>query len=94
MELVGNIKNYEWGKLGQQSEVSKLAKGNHEQFHIEESSPYAELWMGDHNSGPSLLKSSGQELAKVYSQRLPYLFKVLSIRKALSIQVHPNKVRF
>lgn len=91
MELVGNIKNYEWGKLGQQSEVSKLAKGNQEQFHIEESSSYAELWMGDHSSGPCLLKSSGEELGKVYKQRLPYLFKVLSIRKALSIQVHPNK---
>jgi mannose-6-phosphate isomerase len=26
-----------------------------------------------------------------YGGRLPFLFKVLSIRKALSIQAHPNK---
>lgn len=93
MELEGNIKNYEWGKLGEQSEVAKLVKGNNEHFITEESKPYAELWMGDHASGASLVKSSGEELGKVYKQRLPYLFKVLSIRKALSIQVHPNKVR-
>jgi mannose-6-phosphate isomerase len=32
-----------------------------------------------------------QEISKRYKQRLPFLFKVLSIRKALSIQAHPDK---
>ena len=30
-------------------------------------------------------------IAKRFEQRLPFLFKVLSINKALSIQAHPNK---
>ena len=32
-----------------------------------------------------------QEISQRYGQKLPFLFKVLSIRKALSIQAHPNK---
>jgi mannose-6-phosphate isomerase len=31
------------------------------------------------------------EIAKKYENKLPFLFKVLSINKALSIQAHPNK---
>lgn len=57
--------------------------------------------MGDHVSGPSLIKSSGEPLSKIIAAdnssaggaaMLPFLFKVLSIAKPLSIQVHPNKV--
>ena len=32
-----------------------------------------------------------QEISQRYGDKLPFLFKVLSIRKALSIQAHPNK---
>jgi len=31
------------------------------------------------------------EIVKLYGQKLPFLLKVLSIRKALSIQAHPDK---
>ena len=31
------------------------------------------------------------EVSRKYNGKLPFLFKVLSIRKALSIQAHPNK---
>jgi mannose-6-phosphate isomerase len=31
------------------------------------------------------------EVTERYGGKLPFLFKVLSIRKALSIQAHPNK---
>ena len=31
------------------------------------------------------------EISERYGDKLPFLFKVLSIRKALSIQAHPNK---
>jgi mannose-6-phosphate isomerase len=31
------------------------------------------------------------DITERYGGRLPFLFKVLSIRKALSIQAHPNK---
>lgn len=32
-----------------------------------------------------------QDITKKYGGKLPFLFKVLSIQKSLSIQAHPNK---
>lgn len=64
------------------------------------------LWMGTHPSNPSKDLTTGRTLldlvqdnqalmstaiSKRYQQKLPFLFKVLSINKALSIQAHPNK---
>jgi mannose-6-phosphate isomerase len=101
MEIIGDIKNYDWGKLGSESEVLKLSKLNDESFVVDDGKPYSELWMGDHVSGPSNVKATGESLAEFIQkdrinniggqEKLPFLFKVLSIRKALSIQVHPNK---
>lgn len=100
MELLGNVKTYEWGKLGATSKVAVLAAISDKNFIIQENTSYSELWMGDHVSGPSLLKSTGEPLSEFISknpttignmQSLPFLLKVLSIRKALSLQVHPNK---
>lgn len=88
MELVGFVHNYEWGKVGNDSAVAQLATLNDPEFSVDEKTPYAELWMGSHPSGPSKYKSSGMTL----KDELPFLLKVLSINKALSIQVHPNKV--
>src|ERR1700761_9223945 len=62
--------------------------------------------MGTHPSNPSKDLATSRSLldlvqenqmllspsiAKRFEQRLPFLFKVLSINKALSIQAHPNK---
>lgn len=62
--------------------------------------------MGSHPSNPSKHVASGRTLLELFDQnkallsqsivqrygdRLPFLFKVLSIGKALSIQAHPNK---
>jgi len=101
MEIVGDLKNYDWGKLGIESEVAKLAALNDEGFAVDSQSTYAELWMGDHVSGSSKVKATGQLLSDFIQanrsdtiggqDKLPFLFKVLSIRKALSIQVHPNR---
>ena len=58
---------------------------------IDQSAPYAELWLGTHPSGPSLL-DDGTELGKVVKNgQLPWLLKVLSAGKCLSIQAHPDK---
>lgn len=96
MELLGNVKNYDWGKLGPESYVAKIAGANDAGFKLDPAKPYAELWMGDHVSGPSLVAGRGEELGtflqKAGQDKLSYLFKVLSIRKALSIQVHPDKL--
>ncbi|XP_055616967.1 mannose-6-phosphate isomerase [Toxorhynchites rutilus septentrionalis] len=92
MEIYGDVKNYDWGKLGEESFVAKIAACHDRRFVLDPSKPYAELWMGDHSSGPSVVKATGEPLGATSGTKLSFLFKVLSIRKALSIQVHPNKV--
>ncbi|KAJ2711201.1 Mannose-6-phosphate isomerase, partial [Coemansia sp. D1744] len=65
------------------------------------------LWMGTHPNGPSMVYGTDTQLDDVisenasvalgasvsqrYNGNLPFLFKVLSIEKALSIQAHPDK---
>lgn len=47
MELLGNVKNYDWGKVGSQSKVAQLAQLNAgEDFKLDENRAYSELWMG------------------------------------------------
>lgn len=57
--------------------------------------------IGDHVSGASTIKSTGDSISNEIEndsssiggmKTLPFLFKVLSVAKPLSIQVHPNKV--
>lgn len=107
MELQCKIQTYDWGKLGSESTVAKLVASNDPNFVVEPSKPYAELWMGTHPNGPSLiierdillseyLKNNhdavGILVKKKFGVTIPFLLKVLSIRKALSIQAHPNRV--
>ncbi|KAF9915385.1 Mannose-6-phosphate isomerase [Lobosporangium transversale] len=97
--------SYDWGKIGSSSKVARFAATS-PGFTVDESRPYAELWMGTHPSGPSTLYQSDKTLESVlktyphlltpyfygkYHGHLPFLFKVLSINKALSIQAHPDK---
>uniref|UniRef100_A0A2M4AEZ4 mannose-6-phosphate isomerase n=1 Tax=Anopheles triannulatus TaxID=58253 RepID=A0A2M4AEZ4_9DIPT len=103
MEIVAAVQCYEWGKLGDTSLVAQLARANDGGLAVEPDRPYAELWMGDHVNGPATVKATGQSLAETIladpvgtigsetAASLPFLLKVLSIRKALSIQVHPDK---
>jgi mannose-6-phosphate isomerase len=77
---------YDWGKLGSSSEVAQLASLSS----IDQTLPYAELWMGTHSTAPSTIKGSSQLLRDVLGSDLPFLFKVLSINRALSIQAHPD----
>lgn len=47
--------------------------------------------MGTHNSCPSNVKGTSSSLKEhLNGQDLPFLFKVLSVRTALSIQAHPD----
>ncbi|KAI1319795.1 Mannose-6-phosphate isomerase [Mortierella claussenii] len=97
--------SYDWGKIGSSSKVAKFVAST-PGYTVDESRPYAELWMGTHPSGPSSLYQSDKTLESVlksnpqlltphfhekYHGHLPFLFKVLSINKALSIQAHPDK---
>ena len=62
--------------------------------------PIAEMWMGAHRRGSSLVEETGEKLcdfldshpdfAGVNADGFPYLFKVLAIARSLSIQCHPD----
>ncbi|KAI9834307.1 MAG: Mannose-6-phosphate isomerase [Phylliscum demangeonii] len=101
------VNSYEWGKVGFKSAAAKFASATpSDNFSFHEDKPYAELWMGTHPSQPSrdvhtqrslldLLQENktllSTEVGQRYGEKLPFLLKVLSIRKALSIQAHPDK---
>ncbi|CAK9801960.1 Mannose-6-phosphate isomerase [Anthophora quadrimaculata] len=106
MELKCKIQTYEWGRHGIDSTVATLMKSANPDFVLDEKKPYAELWMGTHPNGPSYMKELnmtleeyikqnnevlGSSVQKIFGSHLPFLFKVLSVNKALSIQAHPNK---
>lgn len=82
--------NYAWGKPPSTSKVAQLLKKTNDP----NNTPYAELWMGTHKNGPSSViyfNGSTQLLSEYLGHELPYLFKVLSVNRSLSIQAHPNK---
>ena len=90
--LFGKPQNYEWGKVGENSLVYQIIKKNNKE--VDDSKPYAEYWMGTHKNGPSTILIDNQEknlLEHLNNKPLPYLFKILSVNKPLSIQVHPDK---
>ncbi|KAH7351336.1 mannose-6-phosphate isomerase [Rhexocercosporidium sp. MPI-PUGE-AT-0058] len=107
IRLQCGVNSYDWGKVGKDSAAAKFAAATPaDDFSIQEDKPYAELWMGTHPSNPSKdvttkrtlldLVQDNQalmsiEIGEKFGQKLPFLFKVLSIGKALSIQAHPNK---
>jgi mannose-6-phosphate isomerase len=68
--------------------------------------PQAELWMGAHESAPSVLPSGetlfdlvssrpsevlGAETAQQFEGRFPFLAKILAAEQPLSIQAHPSR---
>lgn len=93
------MQHYEWGSRGADSLVARLAGG------AGDDRPCAELWMGTHPSAPSALAPDvslrdwiarnpaalGRDVAARWGGDLPFLFKVLSVAKALSIQAHPDR---
>ncbi|KAI0537274.1 mannose-6-phosphate isomerase [Xylaria digitata] len=107
LRLQCGVNSYDWGKIGSESAAAKFAAATpSDSLTIESEKPYAELWMGTHPSNPSKDLESGRNLLDLvesnamllgpsvkarYGPKLPFLFKVLSINKALSIQAHPNK---
>lgn len=107
MELKCAVQEYNWGKYGIDSIVASLMASANTDFVVDEQKTYAELWMGTHENGSSFIKNTnvslhkyiqdnikvlGDNVVQIFGYNLPFLFKVLSVNKALSIQVHPNKV--
>ncbi|EEY22296.1 mannose-6-phosphate isomerase [Verticillium alfalfae VaMs.102] len=76
-------------------------------FEIDGDQHYSEMWFGDYPDFPVRVLSTGELLADVLqknnmtllgdkvnkelNRQLPYLPKILSINKALPLQMHPNK---
>ncbi|KAK7943891.1 phosphomannose isomerase type I [Apiospora aurea] len=76
-------------------------------FKIEDDQFYSEMWFGDYPDFPARQLETGEELKDVlaknkdqllgkkvvdkFDAQLPYLPKILSIAKALPLQIHPNK---
>lgn len=104
-QLIAGTQSYDWGKIGLDSKVAQYAQCSPD-FKLDESKPYAELWMGTHPSLASRVSSTGETLRehitknpqllgdnvqRRFGDDVPFLFKVLAIRKALSIQAHPDK---
>lgn len=88
--LVPVVQDYAWGIRGMDSRVARYALENKALAEVDPDTPYAELWIGTHPKGPSRLKT-GELLQDAIGEELPFLFKVLSAGKALSIQAHPDK---
>lgn len=78
------IKNYQWAET---SKIKNIC--NH--FHPEESKEIAELWFGTHHEGHAYINSTGELLQDYIGIPMDFLFKLLSVGKPLSIQVHPDK---
>eukprot|EP00930_Biecheleria_cincta_P057320 TRINITY_DN43283_c0_g1_i1.p1 TRINITY_DN43283_c0_g1~~TRINITY_DN43283_c0_g1_i1.p1 ORF type:complete len:565 (-),score=103.75 TRINITY_DN43283_c0_g1_i1:111-1652(-) len=121
LSLTPYTQHYDWGKPRDQSIIAALTgQQNAEHGPDESAKPFAEMWMGDHPSGPSSVESPKMPYAMPQSKdlepnrsnslkdvlkrtpsmlgeqlsanaQLPFLLKVLSIHKALSIQAHPDK---
>ncbi|KAL9424901.1 hypothetical protein AB3S75_031929 [Citrus x aurantiifolia] len=127
LRLTCSVQKYDWGRTGTDSLVSKLY-GLNSGKRTDIDKPYAEFWMGTHESGPSFLAKKGgaggvagavvngssanggcgeivslkswilknpnvlgDKVLHRWGCDLPFLFKVLSVAKALSIQAHPDK---
>jgi mannose-6-phosphate isomerase len=76
----GVVQHYEWGDRDFIPKLLGVAgKGL----------PWAELWLGTHPNGPTLL-DDGTPLSDL-TGTLPYLLKVLAAAEPLSLQVHPTQ---
>lgn len=96
-KAASKVQDYAWGEVGPGSFLGKLLGDESE-------GPKAELWMGAHPKCPSIVGDRGldqwlrenpsllgEESLNIDPKGLPYLFKVLSAARPLSIQLHPNK---
>ncbi|CAN0913666.1 Mannose-6-phosphate isomerase 1 [Linum grandiflorum] len=90
-----SVQHYDWGKMGKDSLVGRVCAFN-SGTQIQINRPYAEFWMGIHDSGPSFVLDAGvigNNSLKDWIARNPSVLgdKILSVGKALSIQAHPDK---
>lgn len=104
LKLINGHQNYEWGKPSKDSIIFEIQSNSNK---IDPNIPYAELWFGTHVNltsktlqGESLIKLIEENPKKMLGKlidlfpgkfELPFLFKILTVGKCLSIQAHPDK---
>jgi mannose-6-phosphate isomerase len=81
-KLQPTIKDYAWGKKYHESLGAKFTEDE------EEYETVAEVWWGSHDLGPTYLQDKTFFSAPI--QNIPYLLKIISVDKPLSIQIHPD----
>lgn len=92
--LVGSIKRYEWGSVDAIPQFLGIPA---------DGEPLAEYWLGAHPLGPALLDGVpldqvitkypdiiGQAARREFDGHLPFMVKLLSAARPLSLQAHPN----
>ena len=97
VRLQNTIRDYAWGSRTAIPELTGVEP---------DGKPQAELWMGAHESAPSVLPSGdslydvvsagpsdvlGEETAERFEGRFPFLAKLLAAAQPLSIQAHPSR---
>ncbi|MDO4412546.1 mannose-6-phosphate isomerase, class I [Cutibacterium sp.] len=94
--LTGYVQHYDWGS----SDAIPAIVGADS-----DGTPWAEYWLGAHPKAPAVLSDGtpldewltyhpeelGQASRQAFGDRLPFLLKILSAARALSIQVHPSR---
>ncbi len=95
VKITAQMKSYPWGGLDYIQDLVSQPK--------KEGEAIGELWMGVHPNGPSRVPSSDNLLLSEFLSKnksflgkhgaFPFLLKVMSIEKPLSIQCHPNSVQ-
>ncbi|KHE84800.1 mannose-6-phosphate isomerase [Neurospora crassa] len=106
-QLTGSCNNYPWGKKGKDSLAAQLCAKTDKSFQIKDDDFYSEMWFGDYPDFPAKKFDTGEPLKDILEKnketllgkkviqnldgQLPYLPKILSIAKALPLQIHPNK---
>ncbi|EED16419.1 mannose-6-phosphate isomerase, class I [Talaromyces stipitatus ATCC 10500] len=107
VELRCKCKNDPWGKKGEDSLAARLCfKQPGTDWKIDSNQTYSEMWMGTYPSVPSYVVGTGETLeeylnknpnlvgekiVKKFGGGLPFLPKILSIDKALPLQIHPDR---
>jgi len=84
-KLQNKIKRYDWGSPDILPQFLGLQN--------KQALPWAEMWMGTHSGAPSqvLLGEQAAALEQLAGGQLPFLFKLLAVKKPLSLQAHPNR---
>ncbi|KIW18730.1 mannose-6-phosphate isomerase, class I [Exophiala spinifera] len=107
IQLKCDCNNYPWGKVGKESLAAVLCSKTNPDFKIDNSKNYAEMWFGTYPDLPSYSLKTGENLQDIlnankekligktvldkFGADLPFLPKILSIAKALPLQIHPDK---